>query len=277
MGLPVAKLIENALVIYTDGSLYPEGRKGGYSMVFVHVNEIGEEFVVREESPPGIAQGATGNRMELKACVEALRLAPQIECFATARKVVIRTDSRYVVDNYKRAMGPWRTQRWRNADGRPIDNADIWKDFLNAYLKVRKPKLLEWIKGHAKGRFKNVHNIRADTLAKASATSPLRSTEYRSSVRRKFAPGVTKGASVKLLGQTMVIYVVEVQRMRVQRTWKYRYQVATKESKDYQAIDWIYSVEQMRDGHFYEVQVNDDMRHPQVLAVLRELRKEELT
>jgi ribonuclease HI len=272
----VAKLIENALVIYTDGSLYPEGRKGGYSMVFVHVNEIGEESIVREESPPGISQGATGNRMELKGCVEGLRLAPEIACFTTVGKVVIRTDSRYVVDNYKRAMGPWRTQRWRNADGRPIDNADLWKDFLNAYSKVRKPKLLEWIKGHGKGRFKNVHNIRADTLAKASATSPLQTSEYRSSVRRKFAPGVTKAGSVRLLCQTMVIYVVEVLRMRVQKTWKYRYQVASKDSPDYQAIDWIYSDKPMRDGHFYEVEVNDDMLHPQVLAVLREVQKKEL-
>jgi ribonuclease HI len=272
----VPKLIENALVIYTDGSLYPKGRKGGYGIVFVHVNEIGEEEIVREESPPGITQGATGNRMELKACVAGFRLAPEIGCFAKVGKVVVRTDSRYVHDNYKRAM-VWRGQRWRTGDGRPVDNADLWKDFLNAYAKVRKPKLIEWIKGHGKGRFKNPHNVRADTLAKGSATSPLRTSEYRSSVRKKFAPGVTKPGSVRLLGQTMVIYVVEVIRMRMQKTWKYRYQVASKDSPDYQAIDWIYSDEQMRDGHFYEVEVNDDMRHPQVLVVVREIRREELT
>jgi hypothetical protein len=32
----------------------------------------------------------------------------------------------------------------------------------------------------------------------------------------------------------------------------------------------------MRDGHFYEVQMNDDMRHPQILSVLREVPRSEI-
>jgi hypothetical protein len=76
---------------------------------------------------------------------------------------------------------------------------------------------------------------------------------------------------VRLIGQTLVIYIIEVQRLRVQKTWKYRYQVASADSRDRHAIDWIYSTEQMRDGHYYEVQLNDNMAHPQVLAVIREV------
>src|SRR5947209_2347586 len=101
------KIVENALVIYTDGSLYPKGRKGGYAMVFVHVNEIGEERVAREESPPGLG-GVTNNRMELKAAIEALKLAPQIDCFATVNRVVVRSDSRYVTNFYSLALSTWR-------------------------------------------------------------------------------------------------------------------------------------------------------------------------
>lgn len=48
------KIVEDALVIYTDGSLYPRGRKGGYALVFVHFDSIGEERVVDEQVPPGI-------------------------------------------------------------------------------------------------------------------------------------------------------------------------------------------------------------------------------
>ncbi len=55
------------------------------------------------------------------------------------------------------------------------------------------------------------------------------------------------------------------------------YQVASKDSPDYHSGDWIYSNEQMRDGHYYEVQVNDDMGYPQVLEVIREVDAKELT
>ena len=118
---------------------------------------------------------------------------------------------------------------------------------------------------------KDQYNYRADALAKGSAKSPLRGTVFRSSVRRKIAPGYTKRGSVTLIGQTMIIYIIEVQRLRVQKSWKYRYQVVSQDSADRHAIDWIYSGEHMRDGHYYAVEVNDDARHPQVVTLLREV------
>ena len=119
---------------------------------------------------------------------------------------------------------------------------------------------------------KDQHNYRADALAKGSAKSPLlRENVFRSSVRRKIAPGYTKRGSVRLIGQTMIIYIIEVQRLRVQKRWKYRYQVASHDSPDHYAIDWIYSCEHMRDGHYYAVQVNDDTRHPQIVTLVQEV------
>jgi ribonuclease HI len=92
----MVRLVENALVVYTDGSLIWKGRKGGYGLVFVHIDERGNETVVGEHAPPGIA-GTTGNRMELQACVDALELSPNQECFGKVNRLVIRTDSQYVV------------------------------------------------------------------------------------------------------------------------------------------------------------------------------------
>src|SRR5688500_10041617 len=126
------KIVENALVIYPDGSLYPKGRKGGYGVVFVHVNQIGEEQVVREESPPGMG-GVTNNRMELEACVKGLKLAPEVACFTMVSKIVVRTDSQYIARHYKFALGAWRKQRWCNSDGRPVEHADLWKEFVSVY------------------------------------------------------------------------------------------------------------------------------------------------
>jgi len=182
----------------------------------------------------------------------------------------------YLTSNYKSALGAWRVAGWRNSNGRPIDNADLWKEFVKAHGKLRKRIDIEWVKGHGKRKAKDLHNYRADKLAKESAKSPLSKNAFRSSVRRKIAPGQTKSGSVRLIGQTMVVYVIEVQRLRVQKTWKYRYQVASPENPDMRAIDWIYSSEPMRDGYFYEVVVNDDMRHPQVISVVREVPRNEL-
>jgi hypothetical protein len=42
------------------------------------------------------------------------------------------------------------------------------------------------------------------------------------------------------------------------------------EIPDYQQIDWLYSDHQMRDGHHYEVTLNDNPKHPMIVAVLRE-------
>jgi ribonuclease HI len=271
----VPRIVEDALLVYTDGSLYPKGRKGGYGIVFIHVDHVGHETQVEEHAPPG-ARGVTNNRMELQACIDALKRAPETKCFDAVSKVVVRTDSRYVTGNYRNALGRWRTSGWRNLDGKPIDNADLWKELVKAYGKVPKRVEIEWVKGHGKGHAKDPNNYRADKLAKESANSPLAEREFRSSVRRKFAPGATKPGSVSLLGQVLVIYIVEVLRQRVQKTWKYRYQVASQDSPDLHAIDWAHSDEHMRDGHFYEVQMNDDMRHPQILGVLREVPRKEI-
>ena len=75
----------------------------------------------------------------------------------------------------------------------------------------------------------------------------------------------------------MIIYIIEVKWEKVQKIWNYRYQVTSKDSTDYHNIDWIYSNEQMRDGHYYEVQVNDNMGYPQVLEILREVDDKEET
>jgi ribonuclease HI len=271
----VPKIVEDALLIYTDGSLYPKGRKGGYGVVFIHVDPVGIERLIAEHAPPGI-RGTTGNRMELHACIDALEMARDMDVLGTVTRVVIRTDSKYIANNYRYALGSWRGSGWTNQQGRPIENADLWKDFARAFKKLPKQVRFEWIKGHGKGTAKDVHNVRADRLAKESAKNPLSRPVFHSSVRHKLGSAHTKRGSITVAGQTMAIFIVEVKRMRVQRTWQYRYQVASRNSPDYHAIDWIYSDEQMRDGRYYEVRVNDDMGHPQILEVIREISAAEL-
>jgi ribonuclease HI len=268
-------IVEDALLVYTDGSLYPRGRRGGYGVVFIHIDAVGNETVVHEHAPPG-ARGVTNNRMELQACIDAVKIAPGIDCFHSIGRVVVRTDSLYVKDNYLNALGRWRMAGWRDGHDKPVANADLWKEFVRVHGKLRKRFQIQKVKAHGKGAAKDLNNYRADWLAKESATNPLAQSKFLSSVRRKFAPGKTEPGSVRLVGQLFIVYIIEVQRLRIHKTWRYRYQVLSPDSPDIHKIDWAYSEAAMRDGHCYEVQMNDDTRHPQVLAVHREVPRAEM-
>ena len=77
----MAKILENALVIYTDGSCYPKGRVGGFGMVFLHYDDVGNEIELDTYVALSL-KGTTSQRMELEAAVTALRKAPSMPCFA---------------------------------------------------------------------------------------------------------------------------------------------------------------------------------------------------
>lgn len=272
----MAKIVEDAILIYTDGSLYPKGRRGGYGIVFVHVDDIGNETIIKTHAPPGI-RGTTSPRMELQACVEALKIVPKLDCFHTVGQVVLRTDSLYVKDHWRYALDRWPKRKWSDRHGRPLENVDLWKDFARAYRNLHKRFDVEWVKAHGKGRARDPYNVAADKLAKDSAKNPLSRREFLSSVRPKTSTKYTQRRSVKMFGQTMVVYIIEVKWMGApHKEWKYRYQVASKDNPDYDNIDWIYSNEQMRDRHYYEVQVNDNMDYPKVLEVIREVDVKEV-
>ena len=191
----MTKIVENALVIYTDGSCHPKGRKGGFGILFLHYDDIGNETELDDYVAPSL-KGTTSQRMELEACVTALKKAPTMDCYERVYSVVIRTDSRYVSDYYYSALTHWRNNKWCNRHGKPVDNTDLWREFVRAYEKIRKPKTIEWVKGHGKGLQKDPHNYTADKLAKASSRNPLTRSEYRASVRRKTSPHKTEVGSI---------------------------------------------------------------------------------
>lgn len=264
------RIIENAILVYTDGSLYPKGRRGGMAIVLVHVDQVGVEVVVDSLSPPG-EMGTTNNRMELQAAIEGLKRVADLPQFPHVPLIVVRTDSRYVTRHFQHAQLYWRTNGWRNQSGRPIENADLWKELVKVRGKIRKRVDFEWVKGHAKGKAKDIYNDAADKLAKESAKSPLSKRVYRSSVRRKQSARRTVRSSVEMHGQSMRIRVVEMQWMGIQKVWKYRYEVTSTESPFYENLDWIFSRHYLRDGHEYLVVVNDQTANPQILDVLEEI------
>lgn len=263
------QLDDEALNIYTDGSQYSHPRRGGVGFRFVMVDDAGEE-VVYDSDLPGYRE-ATNNQMEIKAAVEALREAiatwspGDIERF---KKVVIYSDSDYLVSGYQSARFGWPRDGWRTAAGRPVENAELWQDLTRAAWKTGKRVEVKWIRGK-KGR----HAKAVDKLAKQSAQNPLNPPLAPSRVRRRRSSQQVAVGSVGMEGQTMTIYVRTDKWMPVQKCYRYRYEVVSEESAYCGLVDDIFSDRQLilSAGHAYSVRVNDDPGNPCVLEVFDEI------
>lgn len=107
----------------------------------------------------GAAPATTNNRMELTAALavlEALRDLPRHP------DLVLRTDSRYLIDGFEKWMAGWKRKGWRTASGGPVLNRDLW-ELLDA---ARLPGLaLRHVRGHSG----DPDNDRCDAIAVAYA------------------------------------------------------------------------------------------------------------
>jgi ribonuclease HI len=150
-----------AIQIQTDGSCYrnPGGEAGCAAVVHYpeHLNREDQQifdFGCGESS---------NNRMELMACVKALKWGRENGPWDGVTRVLIVTDSRYVTENIAWAPS-WKTSGWRNRHGQPIANDDLWDDFLKARAKVGMRVDFVWRPGK-----KSPIAKQADKAAKAAA------------------------------------------------------------------------------------------------------------
>lgn len=258
-------LRDNALNIFTDGSSLPHPRRGGIGIRFVTTDTAGDE-VIEDHCLPGY-KGASNNQMELMACIKALEMACDHPMLGTVNEVWLYTDSMYVTNNIPNAMFGWHRSKWMNRNGRPIENAELWKDLVRAIKSVPRMIRFQWVKGHSK----NVHNKVVDKLAKHSAKGVLNKSLRVAAVRRKKTDRSVQAGSVKMEGQTMSVRIVTDTYMRTQKLYKYMYEVLTEGSPYYGNCDYIYSELMLRAGHHYEVRVNETPDNPRVVEVLNEL------
>lgn len=258
--------MEEPLEIYTDGCSLQHPRSGGIGIRILAIDSSGQEEL-HDLQLPGF-RGATNNQMELKACITALPEAAKLPAYARASKVVVHTDSLYIVENYKKAMFEWPKTRWRLSNGRPVLNADLWKALVRAMRKSGKKIDFRWVKGHSK----NEHNRAADRLARASARNALNSPLSVVHVRRKRSPHSVQLGSVKMEGQRLTIRVITTEYLRVQRLWKCKYEVLSRTSPYKGEVDVIFSETLLSAGHIYYVRVNDNIANPVVNKVFREVQ-----
>jgi ribonuclease HI len=261
-------IYEDALNIYTDGSSYPKkGRTGGVGIKFIWINPRGEE--IEEDISPSGYQRATNNQMEIQACIIALREATKLDILSTVQRVVIFTDSQYVSDNYQRAMFEWPKNKWRGRLGRPILNAEQWKELTKVMRKTGKRVDFEKVKGHSKDQY----NKAVDKLAKEGAKTPIEKPLTVVRVRRKITEQSVEIGSVEMQGQKVSIHVITSEYLRLPKTNKYKYEVVSKGSKYRGKVDIAFSQHSLKPGHFYLIQFNQDTNNPTIEKLIREMPK----
>jgi ribonuclease HI len=261
---------ERDLNIYTDGSSYQGPRRGGVGILYVTVGADGEERA--DPYPlPGFT-GATNQQMELYAAIEALKALATHRAPVSAspyRRIVIWTDSAYLVDGYDNAQFTWPRTDWMTRDGNPVANTSLWKDLIKAAWRIGKRVEIKWVKGHKQ----STHNKTADKLAKQSAKLQLGRRASVVKVRRKMARASVEIGSVGMHGQRLTIRIITDELLVAHKLNKAKYEVVSKASPYCGRVDLIYAPHDIHlsAGHTYHVRVNDDQKAPRVVKVYREI------
>lgn len=108
----------------------------------------------------GHADGATAQRMEMRALIEAFRMLP------ADAETEIFCDCKVAVQTLTELAPQWRKKGWKRKNG-PVANLDLVRKALELF-EARPNCLLEWTKGHSGNQW----NERADKLARTAAQEP---------------------------------------------------------------------------------------------------------
>ncbi len=131
--------------IFSDGACRGNPGPGGWGVV-LRFNDSEKELYGGEAE-------TTNNRMELMAAICGL------ESLKKSCKVVLTTDSQYVLKGATEWMAGWKRKGWMTAAKKPVKNVDLWQR-LESALKPHEVKWC-WVRGHTG----HPENERADALA----------------------------------------------------------------------------------------------------------------
>lgn len=256
-----------AIHIYTDGSCYknPGGRSGCAAIVSYPDHLLREEEQITDF---GCAE-SSNNRMELLACVCALKWVRANAPWPGVTRIQIVTDSRYVKDNLFRARA-WKKNDWRNLHDEPKENSDLWKQLLSAHAKVGMVVHFECTLGKKSPILKRV-----DKAAKSAAR------RGGTDVDRGYQPGVIARSMVKgparrfpAHGQAIVIRPYRKSRA-AKGEEKIRFDTFSEEIGTFLESCYAFAspalAGELHRHHGYRVRFNDKPEYPQILEILEEV------
>ncbi|GAM08163.1 ribonuclease H [Geobacter sp. OR-1] len=142
--------MSDAVEIFCDGACSGNPGPGGWGTIL--------RFNGTEKELSGGEPATTNNRMELTAAIAGLS-ALKRPC-----KVVITTDSQYLVKGMTEWLPGWIRKGWINSKREPVVNRDLWERLVEL-TKIHNVEW-RWVRGHDG----HSENERCDELARSAIT-----------------------------------------------------------------------------------------------------------
>jgi len=148
--------------VYTDGGCIGNRRDagcvGGYG--FIILDENMEEV----HSGGGRDENVTNNIMEMRAVIRGVkrlkRLLPVSKIDINNVQCIVKTDSRYISDNYYEYVPTWKKNGWRKRNGGAVLNRKLWME-IDGLSRGFRSFRISWVKGHDTDPYNN----RVDEIA----------------------------------------------------------------------------------------------------------------
>lgn len=263
----------NILEIYIDGSAYKNpGHSGGVAGIINYPDclDLEPKIIFCE----GYKQ-TTNNRMELLACIKVYEYIKKNfdKLKKEINQIKIFTDSEYVYQNQNNAVY-WRQNKWRNREGRPIENPDLWKKFIAVRLNIRFPTEIKWALGKS-----NIILKKVDKLAKKAAKSP-RYIDFGYRPGKVFRTKVLNGTP-RLFPANSQEIIIRIYRKAflnasAKKEYKIIFDLFSKEESNYTEKCFVYTSpiieRELKRSHCYKVKLNNSPKYPIIIEVLEEIK-----
>lgn len=132
----------NPKAVPTDNGYHGEVTKGEPVTITSYIDGVG-----------GVVDALSNNHTELEATTRALEWIHE----KGVSQSKIYTDSRFVINGINDWVAKWKTNGWRNGEGKEVAGKDMWikaTDLVEMIRSSGKQLELAWIKGH-NGHFGN--------------------------------------------------------------------------------------------------------------------------
>jgi len=175
-------------IVHLDESCLGNGREGENPGGYGGLIEARTSSGIQRRDFYGHSPGTTNNRMALIGATAALQL---LGAKGARMRVLIVSDSEYLVKGMRLWVPNWKARGWKRAGG-PIENLHLWQALVDAAR--RHDVQWTWVRGHA-GHPKNeyVNDLAVDAAREQKTTV--------GAVESKFLEWLsTKQAKKKFLG-----------------------------------------------------------------------------
>jgi len=165
-------MIENKIIIFTDGASKGNPGPGGYGAVIVYPEVLSKGDGEKILELGGSEKHTTNNRMELMGAIKALEKIKKEK-----GDILIYTDSSYLINGITKWVYGWQKNNWKKASNDPhkkpeeVLNQDLWKklaDLAGLNHKNDRSRKINW--EYVGGHIGIVGNERCDEIASDLAT-----------------------------------------------------------------------------------------------------------